>query len=89
MRSLQENTRDMTERIANDIREHGIDFVYYDGTDVQKKNDYTGVGTPILAIRGGTKYYPMKESVGGRVICTDQDLKSTQTHCFLGMQDHT
>lgn len=87
MRSLQENTRDMTEAIANDIREHGIDFAYYDGSDVQKKSDYSGVGTPILAIHGGTKYYPMKETVAGLVLCDAQDLSNISTPCFVGSEN--
>ena len=51
MRIVQENVRNITEQIAVDIREKGIDFSYYDGTSTEKTNNYSGSGNFILAIR--------------------------------------
>jgi prepilin-type N-terminal cleavage/methylation domain-containing protein len=41
-RILQENSRKITETIAKDIREKGINFDYYDNSQTYKTLDYTG-----------------------------------------------
>lgn len=51
MRVVQENVRNITEQIAADIREKGIDTAYYDGSVLSKTNDYAGSGNLVLAIK--------------------------------------
>ena len=51
MRTVQENIRNITEQIASDVREKGIDLSYYDRSTFLKTNDYTGSGNLLLAIR--------------------------------------
>lgn len=51
MRIVQENIRNITEKIATDVREKGIDFSYYNGENAEKTNKYTGSGNSILAIQ--------------------------------------
>lgn len=88
MRIVQENVRNITEEIAADIREKGIDFNYYDGTEIGKTNDYSGSGNTILAIRGGDKYYPMRANTIGTIVqCSDEDEKNPQIHCYIGRED--
>lgn len=88
MRIVQENVRNITEQIATDIREKGIDFSYYDGSSNEKTNNYSGSGNFILAIRGGDKYYPMKEDVIGTIVrCSDEDEKNPRVHCYIGKED--
>jgi len=87
IRSLQQNARNATETIATDVREKGIDFAYYDGSSTFKTPAYEGSGTTVLAIHGGTRYYPMKESFGSMVLCNDADAENPNIHCFLGMEN--
>lgn len=82
MRIVQENVRSITEQVATDVREKGIDFGYYDGSSADRTNNYTGSGNVFLAIRGGDKYYPMMvNNLGTTVQCT-----GTSTHCFIGKE---
>ncbi len=88
MRIVQENVRNITEQIAVDIREKGIDFSYYDGSSNEKTNNYSGSGNSILAIRGWDKYYPMKaDTLGSIVRCSDEDEKNPKIHCYIGKED--
>ncbi len=88
MRIVQENVRSITEQIATDVREKGIDFRYYDGSIAEKTNNYTGSGNQILAIRGGDKYYPMMANgVGVIVQCTTVDQQNPLKHCYVGRED--
>lgn len=63
MRMVQEDIRNITEQIASDIRESGIDFNYYDNSSTLKTNDYSGNGNRVLATRSGNRYYLMKDSM--------------------------
>ncbi|MDD5376853.1 MAG: type II secretion system protein [Candidatus Gracilibacteria bacterium] len=89
MRIVQENVRNITEQIASDIREKGIDFSYYDGSVKERSNGYTGSGNTILAIRSGDKYYPMKDSLNGPILCNEEDQKDPKVHCYVGKEDST
>ncbi|MBP8016922.1 prepilin-type N-terminal cleavage/methylation domain-containing protein [Candidatus Gracilibacteria bacterium] len=80
-RALQENSRNITETVARDIRENGIDFGYYDGLTEDKKLDYIGSGNSVLAIKGGIKYYLMKDILGTITIC---DIGVFDKDCFFG-----
>lgn len=88
MRVVQENVRNITEQMATDIREKWIDLSYYDGSDTEKTNNYTGSGNAILAIRWGDKYYPMKDGPGGMpVLCSEADQRNLAVHCYIGKED--
>lgn len=88
-RMIHENTRRITETLAQDVREKGIDFEYYDGSNNFKTLDYNGSGALVLAINGGRKYYLMKEStVSGEIsYCTEAERKAPATKCFLGLDN--
>lgn len=51
IRVVQENARSITETIASDIREKGIDMSYYDGSSNDKSLNYSGSGSRVLAIK--------------------------------------
>ncbi|MDD5197844.1 MAG: type II secretion system protein [Candidatus Gracilibacteria bacterium] len=87
LRIVQENIRNITEQIASDVREKGIDVKYYDNSTPEKINNYTGSGNSVLAIQGGNRYYPMKDSLSGPVLCTDADQKDPNIHCYIGKED--
>ena len=83
MRIVQENVRNITEQIATDIREKGIDFNYY--TSTTEGNNYTGSGNTLLAIYGNEQYFAMKENTTGTIEqCKDVDLQNPLTHCYIG-----
>lgn len=94
-RLLQENTRNITERIANDVRNNGISFSYYDGSTTDKNRNYTASGSSILAVKDPNlnyryyTYYAMKKDpiTGTYLQCLDSDLLNVNTHCFLGLQE--
>lgn len=88
MRIVQENVRNITEKIATDVREKWIDFGYYDSSSSEKTNHYTGSGNSILAIQWGDKYYPMKNTLGGPIICNNTDQTNISTQCYMGMEDN-
>lgn len=88
MRIVQENIRNITEKIATDVREKWIDFSYYNGSSSLKTNNYTGSGNSILAIQGGNKYYPMKDGlVGWPILCSEADQKDIKMQCYMGIED--
>ena len=87
MRVIQENIRNVTEQMASDIREKGIDFGYYDGSTQLRINNYTGSGNAVLAIRSGDKYYLMKEGPSGPIFCNETDQSNLSIHCYIGKED--
>jgi len=87
MRTVQENVRNITEQIASDIREKWIDFAYYDWFSPEKTNNYTGNGNILLAIKWGDKYYPMKDSISGPILCSEMDQKDMKIHCYIGKEN--
>lgn len=87
LRIVQENIRNITEQIASDVREKWIDLTYYDNSTPEKINNYTGNGNTVLAIQWGERYYPMKDSLSGPIICTESDQKNPNIHCYIGKED--
>lgn len=62
-RTLQDNVRLITETVAADVRERGIDFAAYSAMAAAGYGlDYTGSGNAILAVKGGTEYFAVNES---------------------------
>ena len=83
---LQENTRLITESIASDVRENGIDFMYYDQPPVSAVLDYSGSGNTILAVKSGNLYYAMHADM---TPCSDADMLIPASDCFVGIQNGT
>ncbi len=79
-RALQENSRNITETVARDIRENGIDFWYYDWLTEDKKLDYIWSWNSVLAIKWWIKYYLMKDILGTITIC---DIWVFDKDCFF------
>lgn len=89
MRVVQENVRNITERIATDVREKWIDLSYYDNSHVNRTNNYSGSGNSILAIRWGDKYYLMTDRGSWPTICNEIEQKDPLIHCYIGKEDIT
>jgi prepilin-type N-terminal cleavage/methylation domain-containing protein len=97
-RWLQENTRNITQTIAQDIREGGIAFECYDltnsvsGCSGARATEYTASGADILILRGTSaecawgcfiQYYLAKPIVTGwEVACTSTEA-ATPGACYL------
>ncbi len=85
-RSLQENARSMTEILARDVRENGIDVAAYgDPTvgpvDPENGNDILAVVSSGVPVR----YYLMEDSVSGPVKCVAPEASK----CYLGKETPT
>lgn len=81
-RLLADSAREMTERIATDVRESGISTVFDSALShpAWTTNRYTTDGNEILNIRWGTKYiYGTREDVGGNTTITP----CASSGCFL------
>lgn len=87
LRTVQKNIRSATEQIASDVREKWIDLSYY--AFPHEILDYAGSGNIVLAIQWGIRYYPMKDSGSGPVICNENDLVDITVHCYLGKESGT
>lgn len=87
-RYLSETSRQITESIAEDVKENGIQetaaipsspYPYWNGT-----TEYSGSGTEILSIGGGSRVYIYgKKTVAGIDPCDDSDKKNLKIHCGL------
>lgn len=86
---LQENIRNVTEQIANDVREKWINFDYYDSSTPERVNSYADNGNNILAIQWGNKYYLMKNSMSGPILCTESEKNNPNIHCYIWKEDST
>ncbi|MDD2487601.1 MAG: type II secretion system protein [Candidatus Gracilibacteria bacterium] len=75
-RVLQENSRNITENIAKDIREKGIDYGFY--TSLTEELNYSGSGNTILAIKGPQFYCLMDSSNVCKSDCEGN------RECFIG-----
>ncbi len=83
---LQDNTRLITESIASEVRERGIDYDYYGHPPVSDPIDYSGSGSAVLAIRGGDLYYAMRLDM---TPCSQTDMDTPATNCLVGIQSGT
>ncbi|MCK9272162.1 type II secretion system GspH family protein [Candidatus Gracilibacteria bacterium] len=78
-RILQENARNITETIAREVREKGIDFGYY---NTYTQNINYGSGNTILAVKSNKRYCLQKTSN----IC-DSSCLENGLNCYLGVLD--
>jgi prepilin-type N-terminal cleavage/methylation domain-containing protein len=84
-RALQDNVRLITETIAADVRERGIDFASYSSMGAAGYGlDYAGAGNAILAVKGGTQYFAINES---GTICTAAELAAANAKCSFGKRE--
>ncbi|HRI36602.1 MAG TPA: prepilin-type N-terminal cleavage/methylation domain-containing protein [bacterium] len=84
-RRLQDNVRLITETVASDVRDQGVDFGAYSLMAAAGYGlDYAGSGNTILAIKGGIEYFAVNES---GVICTSADLADPRVSCTFGRRD--
>lgn len=100
-RHLSESAREITERIADDVRTGGISLLWssYDdhtvGNDLWKSPDYTSHGGEILGIGNETtvkkRYVFWKINNTSHLVerCLDADKKNPQIHCWLYNIDGT
>jgi len=58
-RIIQENSRNIVETLATEIREKGINYNYY--SILSEKLDYNGIGNTILAINNSWEYCMQKQ----------------------------
>ncbi len=82
VRLLQESAREVTERIAKDVREHGIATSWYEAPlayPLWMENHYTGSGNEILIMSGGTnvRYIYGKKTAGTLEPCNEDERKDT------------
>ncbi len=85
-RYLSETSREITERIAEDVKERGMTWLvlpvshpYWNGS-----SGYTSNGSEILGIGDGTTFYLYgKKSLGGIDPCDLVSQKDPSTHCGL------
>ncbi len=98
-RGLQENTRNITETIASDVRNGGIAFVCYNSTTVTplgcdglQAPDYLGNGTDTLILKGSSKscaescfiqYYLAKETLATGEIACTPIDMAVPGTCYL------
>lgn len=91
-RALQENVRIMTEAMATDVREKGVDFDWYRMLPSIYRLDYSGNGNAILAITGatlpggvsgGTRYSAIDER---GMPCTPAMMADISKNCYLGVE---
>lgn len=89
MRHLSETAREITERIAEDVREKGISLsgsTFDDYTIGSPWNtmEYTGSGGEILGIGDGSKRYVYGKVENGSVsYCKNEDRKNPKIQCGL------
>lgn len=87
-RYITESARDITERIASDVREKWIDsawsYIVWDGRF--PLSEYA-LGTEVLGINGGRKYIYGKKTVSGIDPCTPEDRKNPKMHCWLYLHE--
>ena len=83
-RSLQENARSMTEILAKDVRDSGLDATFYDGSTPERTLDYSQGNDVLAVIPNGTpvRYYLMRDGPSGVVKC---DSPATEV-CHLGRE---
>lgn len=87
-RHLAETAREITERIADDVREKGLTWITLSPTEENYPYwnfiDYTGSGTEILGIGNGDHFYLYgKKTPTGIDPCYDVDKNNKSTHCWL------
>jgi len=75
-RIIQQNSRNIIESLATEIREKGIDYEYY--SNLTEKLDYSGSGNTILAIANSWEYCMQKQSNS----CS-RDCYKNNRWCFL------
>lgn len=98
-RQLSETAREITERIAQDVREKGINLAtskFEDGVvwhDLWRSSDYSGQGGAILGVGTNRRYIYGKKIPSGTSYtldyCTDADKANPKTLCGLYLvEDH-
>ncbi len=83
LRVMRDNVRLVTETIASDVREHGIDFGHYGSLPAVYRPDFSGSGTTILAVGGDTRYFVVN-ALGS--VCTGEMMRDPVQICSFARE---